>query len=599
MGLAWGEPYPSQRPGGAGSDPLEQPRDLSGRSVKTPRVRAIHGRTLPGSSGWLMEHDPWLAYQRGRDLALREFSRFEGAFGDTGRLGGKTLDDGATPMMSRDNINSCGGCHNVPWRDMGAGITIAKNSGSGRNTPHIFGGGETEMIGEEIRRQLLAQVDRNGNGCIELSEASGPATVRPTGPDGPVLDFGRFDDADGDGRPDLNPVVFVWYLDARGKRIAWARDLKEPGVAGYGIEVQVFGHGQRDRIGHGGLGSTLRHLGSQAWDMHSGLQAHDPTSSTEPNDDGICGVSLVGARQFFSSFTRDIGAVCTASGISLDDPDRDGVVEEISEGDLDLLEFFLLNHPAPGRQSGWGVEEGQKRFVQIGCTECHVSDWQVNNDRRFFELQVADGKGALRRLPGHGSAMFRGVFSDFRHHDMGEDFCEMQYDGSTMRRFRTTPLWGVGSTAPYGHDGADLSLDSVIRRHGGEAAGSRDAYMALTPPERLELQAFLSSLVLYSTERLPCDINGDGRIDDHFMVAGQDTGREVFNPEWLFRTPGQIEGEVVAADGATVVSHALVNLEKAYGMLLPGLRDENGDGFPDVLQRGPDGKLRAFRAVGR
>ncbi len=286
LALAWlgtvaaqPSPYSSQRPGGAGSDPLERPRDLSGRSVKTPRIRVIHSRDLPGSSGWLMEHDPWLAYQWGRDLGIREFGRADGAFGDSGRLGGKILEDQATPLMSRDHVNSCVACHNVPFRDMGGGMTIQKNAGSGRNTPHAFGGGLVEMIGQEIRAQLLAQADRNKDGWVSLEEARGEAWVAPV--PGQRLSYGHFEDVDQNGRPDLNPILYVWYVDPAGKRIPWARNLKAPGVAGYNFEVQVFGHGQRDRIGHGALSSTLRAVSSNAWDMHSGLQAHDPTASTE------------------------------------------------------------------------------------------------------------------------------------------------------------------------------------------------------------------------------------------------------------------------------------------------------------------------------
>jgi hypothetical protein len=37
------------------------------------------------------------------------------------------------------------------------------------------------------------------------------------------------------------------------------------------------------------------------------------------------------------------------TGLSLDDPDGDGYCEEISEGDLDVAEWYLLNHPAPAR----------------------------------------------------------------------------------------------------------------------------------------------------------------------------------------------------------------------------------------------------------
>ena len=79
------------------------------------------------------------------------------------------------------------------------------------------------------------------------------------------------------------------------------------------------------------------------------------------------------------------------------------------------------------------------------------------------------------------------------------------------------------------------------------------------------------------------DMNGDGRIDPHFRAAGRDTGPEVFNPEWLFNVPGEIEGPVTGPDGRRIVSRALLNVRKAYGVDLPYVRDANHDGFPDVL----------------
>jgi cytochrome c peroxidase len=63
--------------------------------------------------------------------------------------------------------------------------------------------------------------------------------------------------------------------------------------------------------------------------------------------------------------------------------------------------------------------------------------------------------------------------------------------------FITRPLWGVGSTSPYGHDGRSMTLDDVILRHGGEAQKSRDAYATLPKWQSDALQAFLNSLVLF------------------------------------------------------------------------------------------------------
>ena len=65
------------------------------------------------------------------------------------------------------------------------------------------------------------------------------------------------------------------------------------------------------------------------------------------------------------------------------------------------------------------------------------------------------------------------------------------------RQFLTRPLWGVGSTAPYGHDGRSITLDDVILRHGGESQASRNAYARLPGPLSDALQKFLNSLVLF------------------------------------------------------------------------------------------------------
>jgi len=126
---------------------------------------------------------------------------------------------------------------------------------------------------------------------------------------------------------------------------------------------------------------------------------------------------------------------------------------------------------------------------------------------------LADQKDG-RWLPRRQAYTVRGIYSDLKYHDVGEAFYQMQFDGTLVKQWRTTPLWGVGSTAPYGHDGANLTLDEVIRRHGGEALESRKAYLALNartaPGDRI-----LESLVLYQTERIPCDIDGDGKISEH------------------------------------------------------------------------------------
>ncbi len=597
-----------ERPGNSHDDPVFRPKDLSGRSVKCRRVRAISSAdpTHEGATGWLFERDPWLAYQLGRELFVREFPAGDGAFGEAGRMAGQVLEDQSTKMLTRDHVASCALCHNVPFRDAGAGATIFKNGGTGRNTTHAFGAGLVEMLGAQLRLAILAKGDVNRDGWIAKGESDRVRAIvenLPAATDGErvSVDFGSFGDLDGNGKPDLNPVCFVWYVDAEGKRISWARRLDEPGVAGYSFEVQLFGWGHRK----GAVASTLRHFSANAFDLHAGLQAFDPILNAEPNQDGLAGVSLAGAQQFISGRTRDRGVVVDEYGVSREDPDRDGVCEEITGGDLDLIEWYQLNHPAPAEKPRTPVRaRGRDLLASLGCVSCHVPDWHLEarnaddpdphrrtaGDRRFFDLVVAPNpdtgrlEGQVRRVDRAEGAAFtiRGVYSDFAHHDLGPRFHQMQFDGSLLTRFRTAPLWGVGSTAPYGHDGASLDLDDVIRRHGGEADRSARAYEALPEADRAAVLEFLRGLVLYPVDDLPCDVNGDGVIADRFVVAGMDTGPERLNPEWLFRVPGRIEGRAINPDGVPVQSFALTNLEEAYGANLPYLRDSDRDGFPDV-----------------
>ena len=292
----------------------------------------------------------------------------------------------------------------------------------------------------------------------------------------------------------------------------------------------------------------------------------------------------------------------------------------------------MLNHPAPARgRPTSDAKIGEKHFHKIGCATCHVPDWHLlahdpkadayyerfDGDRRFFDLKVTwneqterlEGKvvplvdkvpfspgsknRGERHVPKRGAYTIRGVYSDFKYHDVGEAFYQMQFDGSLVKQWRTTPLWGVGSTAPYGHDGADLDLDSVIRRHGGEALSTRDSYVNLSELERKQIVCFLQTLVLYQTDQLPCDMNGDGKIDEHFTVQGMDTGLERFNPEWLFKVPAKIEGPIRNIKGDKIISFALLNMRQCYGLDLEFLKDSDGDGFPDVID--PEPLKRGYR----
>ena len=60
--------------------------------------------------------------------------------------------------------------------------------------------------------------------------------------------------------------------------------------------------------------------------------------------------------------------------------------------------------------------------------------------------------------------------------------------------FRTPPLWGLGTTAPYLHDGRASTIEDAIAQHAGEATAARLEVVELSDADRDALLAFLRSL---------------------------------------------------------------------------------------------------------
>jgi CxxC motif-containing protein (DUF1111 family) len=206
----------------------------------------------------------------------------------------------------------------------------------------------------------------------------------------------------------------------------------------------------------------------------------------------------------------------------LEDPDGDGVANEIPTSIVDFMEFYLLNYfkPATYEQTP-AVIAGRQKFQEIGCARCHIPDLQLNRDRRVADLETVYDpvNGIFNRLfatasllyipqddnsgfptlkrPSYQPFLVKSIFTDFKRHDLGPDFYERNYDGTIRQEFLTAPLWGVGTSAPYGHDGRSLNLSEVILRHGGEALGARDAFASLSSGDQNRVLEFLRSLVIF------------------------------------------------------------------------------------------------------
>lgn len=544
-----------------------------------PRVKVVHSerRDLAGTSANLVYSDPWLAYVLGRALALRTYDAVDGA----SKQAIESVDP-AHPAVAVKGQATCASCHGQGRVEGGPGL-CRDRSGKLHDVPHYFGAGQIEMIADAIRRESLQQLDANGDGWISLEEAEGSELWIAPAPGEAKLFFGRGDDLDHDGRPDLDPIFDVWMVDAAGQPLESER-LSDPLVAGFGLRVAPFDHGMRHRT------SSLRAVVAHALEVPLGVQPHDPSFDGDPDGDGIAGYSIAGALQFTRDRVADRGLQRTSTGISLDDPDRDGVCEEMSEGEVDLLEWYVLNLPQPAVVEPSGLaRRGELLLDDYRCTQCHVSEWSfpggrvdqgdVRVDRRFFEarvrqsmislamradivaLTVPSGTDSPRRFP---PLQVHGVFTDLRVHNLGD---------RAPRLARTRPLWGVGSSAPYLADGSAATLQEAILKHGGEASASRSSFQSASSEDQAALLAFLQGLVLFRAEDLATSVTDPGEVSPagagHFAP---ELWTKAYRRCWE-RQNGQVPFPLPP---------------EAYGLDLPFLRDRDHDSLPDAIDPTPD-----------
>jgi CxxC motif-containing protein (DUF1111 family) len=93
------------------------------------------------------------------------------------------------------------------------------------------------------------------------------------------------------------------------------------------------------------------------------------------------------------------------------------------------------------------------------------------------------------------------LFSDLKRHHMGARLAEgIDEEGTGAASFLTRTLWGAGSSGPYLHDGRATTLTEAILEHGGEAAESRNKFIARPLADKQALIAFIDNLVLFKME---------------------------------------------------------------------------------------------------
>jgi hypothetical protein len=266
------------------------------------------------------------------------------------------------------------------------------------------------------------------------------------------------------------------------------------------------------------------------------------------------------------------GRVVTPSGMVLDgskdkigpppqpDPENGN---EVDAATVDHLEFYLLNYFKSGHYEQSNItDRGRRIFNRIGCSSCHVANLTIDHDRRvadvetvydpsksaFFNSMFAsavplisvqdDGSGYPPLKPPLGNLfVVKDLFTDFKRHDVGKNFYERNWDGTMQTTFLTRPLWGVGSTGPYGHDGRSMTLNDVILRHEGEAKPSRDSFAGLNSNQQDALIKFLNSLVLFPPDDTASNLDPGNPSDPNFPQAGHGSIKLTV----LFNDPGDPE----------------------------------------------------------
>ena len=396
------------------------------------------------------------------------------------------------------NGQTCVECHNQPNQD-GAGPATANvhrdPTHSGvlkkfieRNTPHVMGGGGVQRLAEEMTVTLQGIQDA----AIQQACDQGGTVTRTLTAKG---------------------VNFGTIKATRTQRTPCKTRLTTTGIRGVDRDLVVKPFQWKGNF------TTIRSFNRDASNNELGMQP----------------VEFVG------------------DGV---DGDFDGVVDEMTIGDQTALAVYLSAQarpttkvelaahgliPALSNGELNSISHGAVVFVQVGCATCHVPALPLDNpifsepsqvpayrdatfpggqdpvsrgvdpafpvtvdltqDQPDNQLKDANGNvifrlGSLRR-DDQGQVVVE-LLGDLKRHDMGSGLAEGIDEAHTGRSvFLTENLWGVGSTAPYLHDGRATTLTEAILEHGGEATGPKNAFKSLQHGDQVDLIAFLDNQVLF------------------------------------------------------------------------------------------------------
>jgi hypothetical protein len=432
------------------------------------------------------------------------------------------------------NAQGCFECHEQPFED-GSG-TSAQNVHRDafrtgiieqfveRNTPHVFAPGAIQRLAEEMTDELFEDQERlvqavcfsGGSQTVNLA-AKGISFGRLTGRrSGSRPCQVTFDTSGVQGidflpsveNPDAPPELIVRPFQWKGS-VAFLRDFNRGASHNeLGMQsVEIVGDtvdGDAD-----GVVNELTIGDQTALSVYLAAQPR-PTSLLELNALGLLEPELTSGQiarinRGRQVFHNALCATCHVPVLTIDRPIFSEPSQNAAYRDGDTF-------PAGQSTVARGVEP--RYAVTFDLTRDQPDNHIPRPGGSTFNL------GAFRRDQS-GRAIVE-LFGDLKRHVMGprlaepvneiagDDVTPIPIDPRnrhTPDTFLTENLWGVGSTAPYMHDGRATTLAEAILEHGNgasndtsEAAPSRRAYLQLGTSDKQALIAFLENLVLFKIE---------------------------------------------------------------------------------------------------
>jgi hypothetical protein len=430
------------------------------------------------------------------------------------------------------NAGGCFECHEQPFED-GAGTAALNvhrdpfrtgrvNQFVQRNTPHVFAPGAIQRLAEEMTDELTSDQQRLTNdACINGGTRSvsliakgvnyGTLSATRTRSSPCQLTFNTdgvrgIDFQPSVDNPNAPPVLIVRPFQWKGS-VAFLRDFNRGAAHNeLGMQaVEIVGSNVdgdfdnvRNELTIGDITALTVYLAGQP----------RPTTLTELNGLGLLSPALTSAQIAQINRGRvvfeQVGcASCHVPQLTL----NSAIFSEPSQNPA-----FRDGTNFPAGQTTAGVVDPANpiRFdltrdqpdnvINVGGTTVHLGSF--NRDR--FGRTVIELYGDLKRHV-MGARLAEPV-----NEIAGDDVTPIPSDPRnrhTPDTFLTENLWGVGSTAPYMHDGRATTLAEAILEHGSGGSGdtsearfARAAYLARSLDDKKAVIAFLENLVLFKVE---------------------------------------------------------------------------------------------------